>query len=245
MEKEQLLYHYFSNGLTPEQEQRFNELLTTDTEFRQQFDFEKDLKRVIREKETTHLKNKLFGFEKDISKDNPIRTLPNTNYRKWALAASIALIIGLGWIGYNNFAGPDYNALYHENFQNYPNTVYMITRGDSDETLERTAFVAYESGNFKEAADNLKTISKDNPKNYLNFYLGMSYLNLDQFKEAKAYFTTTINSKDEFVDEAYWYLALIALREKDKESAKAYLRKLTATNGYNQERAKQLLEKLD
>ncbi len=245
MDKEQLLYHYFSNALTPEQEQRLNELLATDTEFKQQFEFEKDLKRVIREKETNTLKDKLSGFEKKISKDTPVRTLPHTNYRKWALAASIALIIGLGWIGYNNFTGPDYNALYQENFQNYPNTVYTISRSESDETLERDAFVAYESGDFKEAADNLKIISKNRPSDYLDFYLGMSYLNLNQFEEAKAYFTNTINSKSEFVDEAYWYLALIALKEKNKDSANEYLRKLTANDGYNQERARQLLEKLN
>lgn len=245
MEKEQLLYHYFSNALTPKQEQRLNELLATDTEFKQQFDFEKDLKRVIREKETNNLKDKLSGFEKDISKDTPVRTMPNTNYRKWAVAASIALIIGLGWLGYNNFAGPDYNALYQENFQNYPNTAYTITRSDTNETLERDAFVAYESGDFEKAADKLKTISKENPNYYLDFYLAMSYLNLNQFEKAKTYFTNTTSSKSEFVDEAYWYLALIALKQKDKESAKEYLSKLTATDAYNQERAKQLLEKLD
>ncbi len=245
MDKEQLLYRYFSNTLTPEQEQRLKDLLASDRTFKQQFDFERDLKRVIREKENTSLKVKLSGFEKDISKDVPVRTLPHTKYRKWAMAASIALIIGLGWIGYNNFAGPDYNALYQENFQNYPNTVYTISRSDSDETLERDAFVAYESGDFKKAADNLKTISKGNPNDYLDFYLGMSYLNLNQFKEAKTYFSNTIKAKSEFADEAYWYSALIALREKDTERAKEYLLKLTATNGYNQERAEQLLAELD
>lgn len=245
MDKEELLYHYFSNALTPEQEQRLNELLASDTEFKQQFDFEKDLKRVIHEKENKTLKDKLSGFENDISKDVPVRTLPPTNYRKWAMAASIALIVGLGWVGYNNFAETDYDALYQENFQNYPNTVYSISRSDSDETLERDAFMAYESGDFKKAADNLKTISRDSPNDYLDFYLGMSYLNLNQFKEAKTYFANTIKAKSEFVDEAYWYSALIALREKDNERAKEYLRKLIATNGYNQERAKQLLAKLD
>lgn len=245
MDKEQLLYRYFSNSLTPEQKRLFDDLLETDSEFKEQFDFEKDIERVIRAKESARLKHKLTGFEKEVSKDIPLRTLPRTNYRKWAIAATVALVVGLGWLGYNNFTGPDYTNLYNENFQQYPNTVYTISRSDSDETLERDAFVAYESGDFTNAADKFKTISKVNTSDYLDFYLGMSYLNLDQFEEAKAYFTNTINSKSEFVDEAYWYSALIALKEKDQEHAKEYLMKLIATDGYNQERAKQLLEKLD
>ncbi|MGI9553040.1 MAG: hypothetical protein ACR2MT_17675, partial [Aurantibacter sp.] len=87
MDKEQLLYHYFSNDLTPEQEKQFNELLATDMGFKEQFDFEKDLQQVIRDKEAKDLKSKVIGYEKNISQETPVRSL-RPNVQKWAMAAS-------------------------------------------------------------------------------------------------------------------------------------------------------------
>ena len=245
MDKELLLYNYFSKRLTVEEERLFKELLKSDSDFNKQFEFEKNLKEVIRDEESVKLKSKLVGFEKEISKDKSVRKLRRSTYEKWAMAASIALLIGLGWLGYTNFSGPNYNDLYQENFQGYPNTVYTITRSDSNQTPERDAFIAYESGDFKGAADSFQEISKGAQTNYLNFYLGMSYLHLNQLKQAKTYFTKTINGKNDFVDEANWYMALVALKEKNTASAKQYLMQLTAADSYNQAKAKQLMEKLD
>ena len=244
MDKEQLLYHFFSNKLSPEQEQEFNELLATDSEFKAQYDFEQDLKQVIRNKETVDLKGKLAGFEKEISKDTPVRTLPNTNYRKWAMAASIALLVGLGWFGYNNFAGPNYGNLYDENFQQYPNTSYTITRGDTDDSIERQAFVAYETGNFQTAIDNFNKLDT-NEKTYLHFYKAQSYLKLDKSDEAKTLFKKVITNNSQFVAESHWYLALIAVKDKDKENAISYLKQLISKYDFNKEKARGLIKKLD
>jgi len=246
MDKELLLYNYFSNQLTPEQQRLFKELLQTDADFKQQFDFEKDLKQVIGEKEVGKLKAKLVGFEKEVSKDaTPVRTLTRTNYRKWAMAASVALLIGLGWFGYQNFAGPDYDKLYDDNFQHYPNTVYAITRGESTETMERAAFSAYELGDYQTAIRNFNSIPKTDSNGYLDFYLGLSHLNLGQTDEAKAFFEKVIASNAEFKPEAHWYLALAALKQEKKEEARRYLETLVSTYDYNKEKAKQLLVVLE
>ena len=244
MDKEQLLFDYFSNDLTPQQEQRFNELLATDAEFKQQFDFEKDLQNAIRDKETKDLKSKLIGFEKEVSRETPIRTL-RPNYRKWAMAASIALLVALGWLGYNNFSGLNYDDLYESNFQAYPNTVYAITRGETKESIERDAFVAYESGNYRSAIDNFNKIPAEDREEYLDFYMGQSNLNLGQMENAKSSFLTVIKNSSEFTAEAHWYLALISLKQKDEESAVEYLKKLTSKYDFQKDKALELLQELE
>lgn len=244
MDKEQLLLNYFTNDLTPEQEQRFNELLATDSEFKQQFDFEKDLQGVIRDKEASELKSKLVGFEKNIVKETPVRTL-RPNYQKWAMAASIALLVALGWMGYNNFSGPNYGNLYESNFQEYPNTVYAITRGETVESIERDAFAAYEAGNYQTAIDNFNRIPAEDREEYLDFYLGQSYLSLGQIAEAKTSFTKVIASNSEFTPEAHWYLALISIKEKDKESAVSNLKTLTSKYDFQKDKALELLQELE
>jgi len=244
MDKEQLLLNYFMNDLTPEQEMQFNELLATDSEFKQQFDFEKDLQGVIRDKEASELKSKLVGFEKNIAKETPVRTL-RPNYRKWAMAASIALLVTLGWLGYNNFSGPNYGNLYESNFQEYPNTVYSITRGETVESIERDAFAAYEAGNYQTAIDNFNKIPATDKKEYLDFYMGQSHLVLAQISEAKDSFNRAISANSEFTAEAYWYLALISIKEKDKENAISNLKILTSKYDFQRDKALELLQELE
>lgn len=246
MDKQLLLYNYFSNQLTVEQERLFNELLKTDTDFKQQFDFEKDLKQVIRNKETNDLKSKLAGFEKEISKDTPVRTLPRTNYRKWAMAASIALLIGLGWLGYNNFAGPDYGNLYDKNFQQYPNTVYGITRGDDgDNSLERKAFVAYETDENVRAIELFEELKTTDNSESITFYLAQSYLKNGQSREAIALFEEVISDKGEFAPQALWYAALAYLKTDQKENAVQTLKDLVADGRYKKTEASAILKEVE
>ncbi|WP_273567978.1 tetratricopeptide repeat protein [Maribacter halichondriae] len=244
MEKEQLLYLYFSKELTAEQKQRFDELLVTDPDFKKQFDFESDIQNAIRDKETKDLKQRLVGFEKDISQSAPVRRL-KPNYQKWSIAASITLLAALGWIVYNSLSGPNYNDLYESNFQEYPNTVYTITRSDTVQSLERDAFAAYESGDYELAAKIFLSSEDKGSIEHSNFYLAQTYLNLDKNRDAIALFNKVIETDDEFKAEANWYLALAYLKEEDKKNAIAVLEHHIENYDYNRSKAEELLKELD
>ena len=142
------------------------------------------------------------------------------NYRTWAMAASIALLIGLGWLGYNNFVGLDYENLYKENFQQYPNTVYAITRGDNDDnSLERKAFVAYETNENVRAIELFEELLTADNSEKINFYLAQSFLKNEQPKEAISLFKEVISDNGEFAPQALWYAALAYLKSDQKDNA--------------------------
>ncbi|MFK7813489.1 MAG: hypothetical protein AB8B59_13430, partial [Maribacter sp.] len=122
MDNEILLENYFSNRLTEEEEKRFNELLDKDSDFKAQFDFEKNLQQVISAKENQNLKAKLISFEEDIVKDAP-KSSGGTKYKYLAIAASVVLLIGLAWMGFYDGSSDRYDDLYASNFHEYPNTV--------------------------------------------------------------------------------------------------------------------------
>lgn len=244
MDKELLLYKYFANNLSKEEEQLFNELLESDIEFKAQFNFEKDLKQAITNKENQKLKSKLVGFEKEIQKENPISTTKKA-YRFLAIAASIAMLIGFAWMGYKDGSSSYYEDLYAANFQEYPNTAFTITRGDINESIEREAFVAYESKDYKQAVKKFQEISAVNKPSYIDFYLAQSFLKLEKGDKAKELLQTVIANQNEFVAESHWYLALIAIKEKEVETAKAELKLLTKEFDYNKEKATELLDKLN
>ena len=248
MDKEKLLYDYFSNDLNPEQERQLEKLLATDTEFKEQFDFERDLKRAIEDTEREKLKSKLVGFETEISRDSSIsvvRALPRRKFQKWAMAASIALLLGLGWLGYTNLVVTDYAELYEDNFQKYPNTVYPITRGDTEDSEERKAFTAYESENYTEAIGLFELMITQEYRPYLDFYLGQCHLKLDSPVKALPYLKAATSSDSEFAAEAHWYLAMAYLKLENREQARAELMQLTETSDYKKEKAQALLEELD
>lgn len=239
MNNPDLLYLYFSNSLTPEQENLFQKALESDPEFKKQFEFEKQLKEVIKSHETDRLKEELQDVERYLHK--PKSTI--FNYKNFAIAATIVLL--LGWFGYNLLFSTNYTNLYDKNFSAYPNTVYSITRSNNEQSIEREAFLSYETKNYENAIRKFDMMPIEDQENYVFFYKAQAYLGMDYLPEAKALFSQTIEDNHDFVAESIWYLALIAIKEQDKTQAKTYLESLRNNYNYNKEKAQQLLKELN
>ncbi|WP_405413032.1 tetratricopeptide repeat protein [Maribacter sp. Asnod1-A12] len=242
MNKELLLYQYFANQLSESEQKLFNDLLESDMDFKAQFKFESDLKRVISKNENDNLKKKLVGFENEIKSANPNS---KTNVGLWSMAASFALLIALGYLAYTTFAGPNYDSLYASNFETYPNTVYTITRSDNVETIARNAFAAYEANNHEIAVVAFLSLKKQEETAQIDFYLAQSYLNLGKEKEAIETLKNVIDNDIEFKAEAHWYLALAYLKEEDRVNAIATLKNLIEDFDYKKDKAQELLIELN
>lgn len=242
MDKEELLENHFLGKLNAEEQKYFHSLLENDVEFEQEYNFHLNLKKAIQNSERSVLKDKLKGYEEGIHKKESktsLRTL-------LSIAASVILFIGIGWFGYENMFGSDYSNLYADNYSQYPNTVVNITRGEgSNETLERKAFVAYESGDLDAAINYFIQLKDDKNLDYLNFYLAQAYLKQGKQNDAITYFNNSINEEQNFKAESHWYIALAYLKMKDETQAKIYLQKLIDEYEYMNNEARVLLEKLN
>lgn len=249
MDNSSLLYKYFSNTLTDTEKQQLEEILQNDAEFKSEFEFQKNLKRVITKEENNVLKQKLKGFEEVISESSDIYISESEGESKvikpkfnWKVAASVVLLISAGWFGFQNFSGPNYNTLYQDNYSAYPNTVYTITRGDTNESAERAAFVAYEKEDYKLALKTFKSLSPQTINH--KFYMAQSYLALSEYTNAEALFTEIKNSNSDFKDEAQWFLALSYVKQEQTDKAIAALKTVVNTNAYKADQAKALLKEL-
>lgn len=240
MKKEDLIYGYFSNSLTPNEEQLFESLLADDAEFKEQFNFEKNVQRVIKEREREQLKSKLKSFESEIKRveEGDEKTL----WFNWKIAAAVLLFMSAGWFGYDALFGVNNLELYTSNYDSYPNTVYAITRSDTVNSIERQAFVAYEAQDYNVAITHFSSI--DNPKNYISFYKAQTYLQLGDLEKAKELFNKNTTEASPFITESHWYLALIYLKQNDRVQAKKELKLVLKNPKYKREEAKKLLNNL-
>lgn len=241
MDKELLLYHYFSNQLTEEQQKLFDDLLETDADFKSQFEFEKDLQQAIRKQEKQDLKAKLQGFEQELQQGSPV-SRTKSRFRPWSIAASIAMLLAVGWFSYNSFSNVTNQDLYESHFEPYPNTVFTITRSDGVQSEEREAFVAYESEDYERAAK-LFLDAGENIE-HGNFYLAQVLLQLNRDEEAIELLARSILEDSAFEAEANWYLALAYLKLDNTESAKEVLERQLTRYDFKKGKAQELLESL-
>lgn len=215
-----LIEKYFSNSLNPKEQLRFNELLQSDEKFKKDFTFQKDLQKVIARNQHNDLKKTLQDFEKD----KPIVKLFNIS-KKWLVAASILIIVGIGFVLLKSNFYPSPEKIFAENYEPYRNIVLPVERGENLNTIEHSAFVAYENGNYHKAINLFNSVPKTNTT-YIKFYKSMCYMSLNKTNEAITLLKTITDSDNEasseknFNEIANWYLALAYLKIGETEMAR-------------------------
>ena len=85
----------------------------------------------------------------------------------------------------------------------------------------------------------------DVEEDYTDFYKAQCYLQLENLQEAQRYFEKVLDQSEQFIAKAYWYLALIAIKKENSETAIAYLEKLSAQYEYKKSETIALLKQLE
>lgn len=220
MENLDLIDRYFKNSLSPQDQKLFNELLQNDSEFKEEFVFQRDLKKVLSSIQEDELKTTLTHFEEKAEKKPSLKFIP----KKWLVAASILIVFSLGIWGVKSTFYPSNEALYAQYFQADENTVVPIVRGDEIHSIEYRAFVAYEESNYHKAINLFNSVI--NPEEtYILYYKGLCYLSLDKFEEALSLMTQVIENQSlgkepfEFTNRAHWYSALAHIKMENNSDA--------------------------
>ncbi|MCU0323821.1 MAG: tetratricopeptide repeat protein [Spirosomaceae bacterium] len=240
-EHELLIEKYFENSLTEAEKTQFEILVNSNTEFRDAVGFEKNLKSAIHKKERYELKNQLKSFEK--KQETKIVAMPRW---LWLAAASVIIVGATLWIFV--FKTSSNEDLFTQNFQVYPNVIAPSVRGSSTvEGDKKLAFELYEQEKFREAIGVFEKISKETKDEYPVFYVGQCYMALGEYQKAISILSGAVltDEKFPFDTQRKWYLALAYLKMGDKENAKLILELLTNYENIQNQKATELLEKLE
>lgn len=238
MDKDILLNNYFEGNLSEEEKQQFDELLSNDSEFKTEFEFQKKAKVAVALSERQKLKNQLKEIENS-------RKLKNKNKTWLSIAASIVVVLSLGFIFFWNSSVKNDN-LYADFYETFPNIEAPTTRGENTLNIKSEAFYAYDSKDYKKAIELFSEIYKVEKTDYAIFYIGLSEMELNEHKKAINTFSLFDgDTNNNFYYYVKWYKALCYLKENDIENSKKLLNEVTKNTNPFQLKSKELLSKLD
>lgn len=232
--------NYLSEMLSDAEKEAFEIRLLEDAEFKTSFEGYKEATDFLKQK--FERESETVAFQQNLEKvsnsyfDRPAKKAKTFTILKYAVAASVALLIGV--FLFNRNTTPSY-----EDLITY-DTLSLTVRGeDSDAKLK--AEEAFNTKNFKEAERYLDTLLKTDPKNNeLLLYKGLSMLEQDKFEGAIVLFKKVAAGTSVFKDKAEWYMALAHLKEGNLKACMQAVQKIPETSGYYPQ-AHELLEALE
>lgn len=182
----------------------------------------------------------------------PQTKMPSGNrWWVWVLALILALLATWLFIESDtNEGGQDGSELFAANYEKFPNVLDGVTRSDDDNEFagdSLRALVKYYEMDQPELA--LSYIPRRFPKDqedFLDFYTGMTYLELGQSEVAVEYLQKTIDSENDGLSQAaQWYAGLAFLNMGDMSSASRIMEKISEDSGHYQKgKADALLKSL-
>lgn len=237
MNKDILLNNYFEGTLSEKERLEFEELLSTDSEFQSEFEFQKKTKIAFTLNERERLKSELQQLENNRK--------PKRTKTAWlSIAAGIVVLFSLGLFLWNNTNSNE--KLYADFYETFPNIEAPTTRGETTQNIKSEAFFAYDSKDYKKAIELFSEIYKIEKTDYAIFYIGLSEMELNEHKKAIDTFSLFQgDSNNNFYFYIKWYKALCYLKENDIENSKKLLNEVVKTTNPFQLKSKELLSKLD
>ena len=240
MDREKLIEKYMQGRLSDAEQAEFERLLNSDTDFKTDVEFQSNLKRVTEAEDDEKFRQLLSEFEDEVSpQKSNFRTIPT----KWLAAASVALLLTLGYFFiFNPTLSPQ--ELFIENFEPYPNVVHPIVRSGGDVSPKNDAFTAYQNGEYEKASAMFSKLYEETGESPYLFYSGNALIQLNRGTEAIPVLEKHLKTKDGLSDKTAWYMAMAYLQIGDTDNAKKMLEMVVVDNEYQAESARKLLKSL-
>ncbi|MGB3591023.1 MAG: hypothetical protein WBA16_04990 [Nonlabens sp.] len=187
-----------------------------------------NIQKAIREADRQMLKKRLQAAE-DLGEEQSTagseQTTAIKQLRPYLLPLAAACIIGIVLMSKNfYFSSPnDSSVLYDQYYTTYPNTLLPVTRSNDVESKNMEAFVAYEANEFEKAAGLFKEYLNLEEDPDVEFYYAMSLINSGNEDKALPLLNELHEATTVYLPQAYWYAALIELKNEKTKNAQALI----------------------
>ena len=229
------LKDYLNNRLSKEEKDSIENRLESDPQFKEQFEINKSLLEGIE-----------YHFDKQLKqsfKDREIKLKKRKLSLVLAVAASFLVIAIFSYRAWD--INPNHTEVFLKYYKPYYNVVDEPKRDSFLLADDASAFQLYDKGEYRKAIGGLQSALTRNPQNaHASFYLGLSYLALDQPDSAVRYLNKSYQGESALSEPAQWYLGLAYLKSGRTEEAKKVFKEIANTRGGYRDRAESILEDL-
>jgi len=143
--------------------------------------------------------------------------------RPFLIAASLVLLLLTAWWLLRPSGDPD--TLYANYYQAYELSFSSRDAGNTENLL--AASTAYNSKDYSQALTGFQSLPAKMQTSKVKLAMGISYMELAEFEEAKSLFDQIISLQDPlFLDQALWYKGLSLLKQGELEQAKDIFERL-------------------
>lgn len=258
-EQYELIEVYLTNELSAVDRVAFENDVKADAELQAEVDRQRDIRLglralgIERALERAKAQYEATSAPAETAPVNQTVVRPLVSWRYWAAAASVVLVLGVGYLVYQQTTNRQTDIAYAETFSSDPTTDLMkdfpsgqMAPSVRDQFLD--AMTAYKSGKYDTVIEQLKTLPADKQTlPYRNYFLGLSYLANKQPVEAVPLLTKAqAASSGKLRQKSEWFLALAYVKTNQKEKALPLLKRISTDKAHPfQSLAKRVLKKVE
>lgn len=240
-----LIEQYLEGSLSDQEKQDFELRLETDEDFNRLLDeyavLIAGIKFSGREKILANFQN----IESELENETKVvKMTPSKNKTWYYVAASIALLFVAFFLlkPNNELSGSELALAY---FEPYPATIGAASRStETSKDLIERAMSSYENGDYETTIEILEGLGENNT-DINKFYLGNAYQATQAYDKAIKIYQDLIDNSQMFNEQASFNLALCYLSTDNIEGATTLLKNANFAVPAYQDKAGQLLEKLE
>ena len=211
--------------------------------------FHREVDKAIMEKDVMALRASLQSIsqkEQDRSSEKLGVASPKRKNLLWyAVASSIVLMfVFSSLIRHKTYTSQQLYSFYYQPYKNGAS----VSRSASVSANElNTALLEIDRGDYTGALKSLKSASAKEQDGFsVNFYSGVAYQELGEFRSAINSFSEVVRHGDNLlVEQSEWYIGLCYLRIEEREKAIAQLRGIVSRNGFYRDQSSKLLKQLE
>jgi tetratricopeptide (TPR) repeat protein len=242
------LERYIDGELQGQELAEMETALAEDPRLKSEYVFRKEVKEAISEDDILNLRDQLqlVTNPQEQPADNAAVLHWMKKHRTAVAAASVALMIGLGGIGYHYMQSPvSTEEIYSEYYEPYEATITFRSADTELNSLLTQAYMKYQEQEYNEALRLFDAVLQKRKDMAANLYSGISYMEIEKYQKARSSFENVIEDKNNlFLDQAKWYMAMCHVKLNNLNEAKDLLRELSEESLYYKKPSKEVMRKL-
>lgn len=243
------LIRFLDGELNEEEKKELQKQLLEDPKLMEQYQLIVDFDKAMNDKQLKQFEDSL-----DRAKANYFESLPeaetlNPPFRKirhWLIAASIIFAVILGIVlSKTLIKGQNTDQLFAQYYERLDNSFTSRSYAESGNDFTK-AIQFYDQGNYEGAIMLLKrVVTVDPANNAAKLFLGISFIETEQLKNAIPVFKNILESNDViFGEHARWYLSLCYIKLKEVDKAKQQLQQIIKEKTIYAQKASEILKKI-